>query len=639
MIKGYAGKIVRINLSTREVREEALPEGLALSFIGGRGINSKILYDEVEPEMEPLSPANCLIFGTGLLVGTMAPACGRGVVTARSPLTNGHGDAHSGGFWAPELKYAGYDHIVIKGRAEKPVYLWIHDEQVEIRDATHLWGKLNDEVHEAIRNELKDETVQILCIGPAGENMVRSACIMHGSKRSASRGGMGAVMGSKNLKAIAIKGRKGIQVANPEEFEEIATEIFSRKSFYRDMLTFMGTPFLILMEISQGASAGTKNMQTSLFPEEKELTPAIYHKKYLRRSKACFACGVRCGRMYSITDGDFAGLAGEGPDWGVMLNLAVQPRTTSWPAMLKADWLVNQYGMDASEVGMSIAFAMECYQKGILTDEDTGGLKLEWGDHRIVLNLIEMIAKREGFGDILADGLKIAGEKIGGEAPKYALTVKGSNITSDVRGRNGMLLGYVTSTRGPDHLRGLVFDGYPLKLLEEKFGKEVTDPLGTQKAPALKWMQDFSTLPDCFGTCKLQSVTEAMEDVYTLQDYSRLYKAATGIEVSEQYLMEVGERITNVERSFGVKVAGWSRKDDTVPDRFFEESLDAGPHKGVKVRREDLDLMLDDYYQVRGWDVKTGVPTKEKLKELGLNAAMQDLEKLGRLGKKKGAHQ
>jgi len=634
MIKGYAGKILRVNLSTGEIRKESLPEDLALSFIGGRGINSKILYDEVEPEMEPLSPENCLIFGTGLLVGTMAPACGRGTVAARSPLTNGHGDAHSGGFWSPELKYSGYDHLVIKGKAEKPVYLWIHDEQVEIRDAGHLWGKLNNEVHEVIRGELKDETIKILCIGPAGENLVRSACIMHGSKRSASRGGMGAVMGSKNLKAIAIKGRKGIQVAHPEEFEKIAAEIFSRKSFYRDILTFMGTPFLILPEITQGLSAGTKNMQTALFPEEKELSPAIYHKKYLRRSKACFACGVRCGRVYSITDGDFAGLWGEGPDWGVMLNLAVQPQTTSWPALLKAECLVNQYGMDACEVGMSIAFAMECYQKGILSEEDTDGLKLQWGDYGVVLKLIEKIGKREGFGDVLADGVKRAGEKIGRGAEKYALTVKGTNITSDVRGRHGMLLGYVTSTRGPDHLRGLVFDGYPLKLIEEKFGEEVTNPLGTKKAAALKWIQDFSALPDCFGTCKLQSITEGMEDVYTLQDYTRLYRAATGIEVGEDDLIKVGERITNVERSFGVKVAGWSRKDDTVPDRFFEEPLDAGPHKGVKVKREDLDLMLDDYYQLRGWDVEMGVPTKGKLKELGLNYIARDLEKLGWIKRK-----
>lgn len=638
MIKGYAGKIARIDLSTREIREEPLSENLALSFIGGRGINSKILYDEVEPEAEPLSPENCLIIGTGLLVGTMAPACGRGVVTARSPLTNGHGDAHSGGFWSPELKYSGYDHIVIKGKAQEPVYLWVHDEQVEIRDATHLWGKLNNEVHEAIRTELKDETIQILCIGPAGENLVRSACIMHGSKRSASRGGMGAVMGSKNLKAIAIKGRRGIRVANPEGFEEIAADIFSRKSFYRDILTFMGTPFLLMQEIGQGVSAGTKNMQTALFQEERELTPAIYHKKYLRRSKACFACGVRCGRMYSITEGDFAGLWGEGPDWGVMLNLAVQPRTTSWPAMLKGEWLVNQYGMDACEVGMSIAFAMECYQRGILTAEDTDGLELKWGDHEIVLKLLEKIGKREGFGDVLADGLKMAGEKVGGEAKKYALTVKGVNITSDVRGRNGMLLGYVTSTRGPDHLRGLVFDGYPLQLIEEKFGSEVNDPLGTQKADALKWIQDFSTLPDCFGTCKLQSITEAMEDVYTLQDYSKLYKAATGIEVSEEDLMKAGERITNVERSFGVKVAGWSRKDDTVPNRFFEEPLDAGPNKGVKVRREDLDLMLNDYYRVRGWDVEVGVPTKARLAGLGLSSVARDLERLGLTGKNKSDH-
>jgi aldehyde:ferredoxin oxidoreductase len=636
MIKGYAGRILKIDLSAGEIRKESLSDDLALSFIGGRGINSKILYDEVEPAMEPLSPGNCLVFGTGLLVGTMAPACGRGVITARSPLTNGHGDAHSGGWWSPELKYAGYDHLVIKGKAKDPVYLLIEDERVEIRDASHLWGKLNNDVHEVIRKELGDEAIQIICIGPAGENLVRSACIMHGPKRSASRGGMGAVMGSKNLKAIAIKGRRGIQIAHPEKFEEIAAEMFSRKSFMREALTFMGTSAIILGEISQGWSCGTKNMQTVLFPDEKELNPIIYNKRYLRRPKACFACGVRCSRMYTITEGEFAGLWGEGPDWGTLHNLAVHPQTTSWPGLLKAEWLVNQYGIDACEVGMCIAFAMECYQRGILSEEETDGLELKWGDKDIVLKLIEKIAKREGFGDLLADGVKRAGEKIGKGAERYALAVKGSNITADVRGKNGMLLGYVTSTRGPDHLRGLVFDGYPIKVFEDKFGKEVSDPLGTKKAAALKWIQDFSTLPDSFGTCKLQTVTEGMEDMYTLQDYCKLYEAATGIEVSEEGLMEVGERITNVERSFGVKVAGWGRKDDTVPDRFFDEPLDAGPQKGIKVKREDLDLMLDDYYQVRGWDVETGVPSKKKLKELGLNSVARGLEKLGWM-KKKGA--
>jgi aldehyde:ferredoxin oxidoreductase len=637
MINGYAGKILKIDLSAEEIREESLSEDLALSFIGGRGINSKILYDEVEPAIDPLNPENCLVFGTGLLVGTMAPACGRGVITARSPLTNGHGDAHSGGFWSPELKYAGYDHLVIKGKAKNPVYLWINNDQVEIRDATPIWGKLNNEVHEAIKKELKDETIQILCIGPAGENLVRSACIMHGPKRSASRGGMGAVMGSKNLKAIAIRGRKGIKISRPKDFEATTREMFLKKSFIREALTFMGTPSIILGEISQGFSCGTKNMQTVLFPREKELTPIIYQKKYLRRPKACFSCGVRCSRIYTIDEGEFAGLWGEGPDWGTMHNLAVQPQTTSWPGLLKAEWLVNQYGMDACEVGMCIAFAMECYQRGILSEEETNGLKLSWGDYPIVLKLIEKIGKREGIGDILAEGVQRAGEKVGKAAEKYALAVKGSNVTADVRGKHGMLLGYVTSTRGPDHLRGLVFDGYPIKLLEEKFGKEITNPLGTKKAAALKWIQDFSALPDSFGTCKLQSITEGMEDMYTLQDFCKLYEATTGNQMSEENLMEVGERITNVERSFGVKVAGWGRKDDTVPERFFDEPIDAGPQKGTKLKREDLELMLTDYYQHRGWDIQTGVPTKETLKKLGLHSIARDMTKQGILKEKKNA--
>ena len=624
MAFGYAGKILRVDLTSNKIKEEELREDFAKKFIGARGINSKILYDEVKPGVDPFSPENRLIFGTGPLAGTMLPAGCRFTVTARSPLTMGHGDANAGGFFAPELKFSGFDHIIFHGRSKKPSYLFINDGKAELRSAEQIWGKNTWNTQELIQKELGDEDIQIACIGPAGENMVKNACIIHGLKRAAAKG-MGSVMGSKNLKAVAVRGRKGIRVADPKEFLKISEKILTKHK--RPDLTLYGTPGSVLYEVNTGYSPATKNIQTTRFPGIEKISPKLLNQKYIYRLKACFGCSISCGRSYVVKHGQFKGLYGEGPELAAMWSWGTQPQVTSLPAVLKADVLSNQLGIDCIEAGNTIAFAMECYQKGIITDEDTGGIKLEWGNFKAVHSILEQMANRKGFGEILCDGVKDAASRIGRGSEFFAHTIKGQSVPADLRIKHGSVLGYITSTRGADHLRGLIIDDVlPIEYIKKNYGEEALMSEGIKgKGIALKWIQEMTTLPDCFGICKIFYILSAGYSVFTFENFSAMYKAATGIDVSEKDMLKACERVYNVEQAFNVRVGGFSRKDDTVPPRFFNEPTDANKWKGKTLKKENIDEMLDDYYTCRGWNKSTTAPEKEKLLELELDEIAKDL--------------
>jgi aldehyde:ferredoxin oxidoreductase len=408
---GYCGTILKVDLEKKQIVKETLDPQLTKAFIGGRGINSWLLYENTIPGESPFHPQNPLIFGVGPLTGTMLPAASRFTVTARSPLTYGHGDANAGGFFGPELKFAGYDHILFTGRAENPVYLWIENERVELRDASHLWGKDTWETQHLIREELGDENIQIACIGPAGENMVRVACIIHGLKRAAAKA-MGPIMGSKKLKAVAVRGTRGLKVAHPDEFLQICKNIL--QDYERKDLTLYGTPVSLFYEVKNGYSWATKNLQTTEFPGLKNITMDNFNEAYLHRLKACFGCSLSCGRTYMVKEGEFKGVYGEGPELAATWAWGTQPQVDNLPAVLKSDVLSNQMGVDCIETGDTIAFAMECYQRGILSKEETGGLALDWGNYKTVHTLIEQIARREGIGEILGEGMRIAAQKIGG---------------------------------------------------------------------------------------------------------------------------------------------------------------------------------------------------------------------------------
>ncbi len=623
---GYGGTILRVDLEKKELVRESLKPQLAKSFLGGRGINSWLLYKNVIPKESPFHPQNPLIFGVGPITGTMLPAASRFTVTARSPLTYGQGDANAGGYFGPELKFAGYDHIIFVGRSKSPVYLFIENDRVELKDANHLWGKDTWETQRLIREELKDEDIQIACIGPAGEKMVRVACIIHGLKRAAAKG-MGPIMGSKNLKAVAVRGTKGVKVANPDEFFRICTDIL--KDYQRKDLTLYGTAISLLHEEKKGVSWATKNLQTTKFPGLKNITPDKFNEKYLHHLKACFGCSISCGRSYKVKEGEFKGLYGEGPELAAFWSWGTQPQVDNLAAVLKSDVLSNKMGVDCMETGDTIAFAMECYQRGILSREETGGLELTWGNYKTVHKLIQQIAHREGIGKILGEGMRIAAQKIGKGAERFCRHIKGQSFPAEMRVKHGSVLGYLTSTRGADHLRGIAVDDLmPIKHIKEHFGEEALKGNGLKgKGMATKWVQDMTTIPDLLGICKIFYVLSAAYTEFTPDDFARIYTTATGMELCGEDLLKASERVYNVEQAFNVKIGGFSRKDDVLPDRLFEEKVDGGPAQGKRLQRDHLEKLLDDYYEARGWDRLTTAPTRKTLEALDLKSVADDLEK------------
>lgn len=626
---GYGGAILWVDLEKKETLKESLDPKLINAFIGGRGMNSWRLYENVIPNEPPFHPQNPLIFGVGPLTGTMLPASSRFTVTARSPLTYGHGDANAGGFFGPELKFAGYDQIIFKGKAKSPIYLFIENDRIELRDARHLWGKDTWETQRLIREELGDEDIQIACIGPAGENMVRVACIIHGLKRAAAKA-MGPVMGSKNLKAVAVRGTKGLKVAHPDEFFQISTEILN--GYQRNDLTLYGTPVSLLFELKENNCWATKNLQTSKFPGLQNITPDKFNEKYFHRLKACFGCSICCGRSYRVKEGEFKGVCGEGPELAAFWAWGTQPQVDNLAAVLKSDVLSNQMGVDCIETGDTIAFAMECYQRGLLSTEETKGLKLEWGNYKVVHTLIEQIARREGIGEILGEGMRTAAQKIGKGANYYARQIKGQSFPAEMRGKHGSVLGYITSTRGADHLRGIAVDDImSVKYIQEHFGEEALKGQGVKgKGKATKWVQDMTTIPDLFGICKIFYVLSAAYTEFTPDDFARIYTAATGLELSGVDLLKASERIYNLEQAFNVKIGGFSRKDDTLPDRLFEEKTDGDLAKRKALERDKIDQLLDEYYEERGWDKVTASPTRKILEVLDLKTVADDLESLSK---------
>ncbi|MEM3755241.1 MAG: aldehyde ferredoxin oxidoreductase N-terminal domain-containing protein, partial [Candidatus Bathyarchaeia archaeon] len=406
---GYAGRILRIDLSKQKIVKAELNKSLAKAFIGGRGINSKILFDEVNPGIDAFSPENLLIFGTGPATGTIGLGTGRYTVSSKSPLTGILGDANSGGFWAPELKYAGYDHIIIKGISSDPVYLWIDDDHVELRDAKHLWGLDTWQTDKAIKQEIGDEDIQIACIGQAGENLVRYACIINNLARAAGRTGMGAVMGSKRLKAIAVRGSKDVKIAKQKEYIEYVNELCKRiyeSPLYKEVST-IGTP--ILVEKCRARNLfPVNNFQYTQWSEEKieAISGKTFHEKFSIRSKACFGCPIHCSHFYSIKEGPYAGTVGEGIEYEVIGPFGIQTGTPDIMMIVKAHELCSKYSIDTCSCGNVIATAMEWYQKGIITKEDTGGIELKWGDVEAIMDLVKKICFKEGFGRILAEGVK-----------------------------------------------------------------------------------------------------------------------------------------------------------------------------------------------------------------------------------------
>jgi len=615
MNKGWNKKLLKVNLSQKKVTTETLDDRILRDFLGGRGINVQALYMLTDSNTDPLGPNNPLIFGTGPITGTMVPSNGRYNVTARSPQTGILGDSNSGGFWGPELKYAGYDQIIITGKADKPVYLKIFDDQVKIVDAGELWGKDVWETDRILRRTIRDKRIQIASIGQAGENMVRVAAIINNRSRAAARTGMGAVMGSKLLKAIVIRGTKGVSIANRKSFdhynEKIIKCIYSAPS-YEPRSTY-GTAVLTNIYNAMG-TLPVRNSQLSFYQNADEISGETLVNKHIKRLKACFACPVHCSRYYEVNEGLYANTKGEGAEFETIVALGSRCDNNNLESILYANNLCNQYGMDTISIGGIISFAMECYEKGLITKEDTDGLELSWGNHEVIIELITKIAHREGFGNVLAEGIKGASQAIPG-SKKFALHIKGLELPAqDIRGMKEWGLGFAVSSRGADHLRA--FPVAPRNLSKEEAEKlfgtsEVLDRLKYEgKAKLVKWSEEFSAVTDSLEICKMPG----MGSNISIEDLACIVTAATGVKFTGEELLRVGERIINLERLYNNKM-GVDRKDDTIPERFQEEPISEGNSKGEVF---DLNKMLDEYYQIRGWDEK-GFPTEAKLSELGLS--------------------
>ena len=617
-------KIAYVNLSTDKVVQKPIPREMRTLHLGGRGINTYLLYNHIQSKTDPLSPENVLAIGTGLLCGIPCLGSGRCDIAAKSPLTGAIGDSNIGGFFAPELRLAGFDHLVISGKAAKPVYLWINDGEITVEDASHLWGQDTFETQTMIRKDRDDEDIKSIVIGVGGENLVRFANIRTGMKNSAGRTGMGAVMGSKNLKAIAVRGTTSIEYAHPDALLDyckemndmiIGTRWAKAQSKWGTMIIYSNTNTTGLIR--------TKNFQLNRFEEGEDLEPENIDR-YSFGTSGCYACVVHCRHRYTVKDEKGEQIFGEGPEYTSLGAFGTMVNCKKMETILKANHLVNKYGIDTLETGGLIAWAMELYEKGILTDKQTDGLKLEWGDENVVYELIRKIATREGFGNILADGFKPAIAKIGKGSDYYAIHVKGmSNLHSDERPTPSFALGIATSTRGADHLRSrpaIDLYGLPEELLEEVYeGPVSSDSTSYEGKPRMIWWQErLYAVTDAIGTCKFQTVFCAVH-APKWNEYSKLIQLATGMEFSKAQLMEIGERIYTLERLFNLR-EGFSRKDDALPERYFKEPTPIGlpAAKGKTIDKERFEKMLDEYYALHSWD-QNGVPTKEALERLGLD--------------------
>lgn len=606
---GYGGKILTVDLSTSKISAEETPKELITKYLAGDGFGVKLLYDNLKPKIDPLSPENIIVISPGLLTGTPVPTAGKTGFYSKSPLTNAFAQSMIGAF-GNELKYAGYDSLIIKGKPEKPCYLWLNDDSIEIKSAEHLWGKNTREVAEMIKKET-DSNAVVACIGIGGENLVKFACVCC-EERQAGRAGIGAVLGSKRLKAIAVRGTKSIEIAVPAQLKALA-ELFLKKilehpSYKED--TLYGTGEFLEWVNNERGTLPTRNWQASVFEESKTISPYYWAPKYSKKNKACISCIKPCGKLFVIEEGRYKGVVVEGPEYETQYALGSQCGNDDIEVLAKANELCDLYGVDTISCGVVIGFAMELFEKGIISENDTG-LKLTFDSHEAIPAIIEKIANREGIGNLLAEGVRIAAEKIGKGADDYAMHVKGLEPPAyDSRGLKGVALGFAVSPRGACHLRHC-FYGIDLTGKWWKF-KDVDRFSAEHKGEYIKIMEDLMTVYDTVGLCKFS------RHIFFLEEIPQFVEAVTGMKFSNEELLKVGERINNIKKLFNLRV-GLTRKYDTLPKRMLTEPISEGKSKGSYIKKEELEKMLDDYYEARGWD-KEGIPIKEKLKELGLES-------------------
>ncbi|MCK4240355.1 MAG: aldehyde ferredoxin oxidoreductase family protein [Candidatus Atribacteria bacterium] len=601
MIKGgFQGKILRVNLTNGKIMIEDLNEDWAKKFVGGRGYGTKIMYEEVDPKVDPLSEKNKVIIATGPLGGTLAPSSGRAMVITKGPLTGTIACSNVGGYFGPALKHAGFDMVIIEGKAKEPVYLWIYKGITELRPAKDIWGKASDEADKILREKThpKAETMEI---GPAGEKQSLVANVMFNGHRAAGRTGVGAVLGSKNFKGIAVRGNLEVKVAEPEKFMEAVyktREILSKDAFSGGGAAMLGTAMLVNAINGVGAFP-TKNAQDGYFPEAEKISGETLRERNLIRNEGCAECPIGCGRVTEIKEGKYKGAHGGGPEYESIWALGAMCGVSDLDAVVMANYLCDKYGMDTITAGSTVACGMELYEEGYMPKEDSP-FPLIFGSGEALVEAIKLMGEQKGkLGKLLAQGSYRLGEHY--EHPELSMSVKKQEFPAyDPRGIKGIGLEYATSNRGACHVRGYTIAPEVLTGAADRLKYE-------GKGELVKIFQDLTSALDSTGICLFTTFGMGGEDI------ALLLSTATGFEVDINEFMKIGERIWNLERLFNLK-AGFTRKDDTLPMRILKEPIKTGPSKG---EIEELDKMLDDYYKVRGWD-KNGIPTNEKLKALGL---------------------
>jgi len=598
-------RLLRIDLKRGKIKKQTVDSATTKKFVGGRGVGVHILYNEIRPEIDPFGPENRLIFMTGPATGTIFPLSGRFHVITKSPQTGAIGDSNCGGDWGPELRFAGFEGIVLEGVSREPVYLWVHDGKAELRDAKRYWGKGVWDTEDAIREELRDSQVKLASIGPAGENLVMSAAIINDKHRAAGRTGVGAVMGSKNLKSVAVRGTGTPPIADPDSLRDVtkkAIEKLKAAKITGDTLPRLGTSALV-NDINEHGIYPTRNFQTGVFPTADRTSGETIRDTILVRNKPCWGCMVNCGRVTRIATPPYQ-VEGEGPEYETVWSMGAMCGIDDLAAITKAHNICDDMGIDPISYGATVACAMELYEKSLIPREKLGGLELKFGNPQAIVELAWKTGYRNGFGNEIALGAKRLAEKYG--APELAMHVKGLELPAyDPRGAKGHGLGYATSNRGGCHLRAYMIAPEIIEALT--IVPEALDPFKTEgKAKWVKLYQDVFAVCDSLVVCKF--LTFGLE----VDDFKNLTNPITGWNWTTEDMLLTGDRIYTVERMF-INREGFTRKDDTLPQRLLKEPMPEGPAKGHVV---DLDKMLDEYYDVRGW--KDGKPTKKKLKELGL---------------------
>jgi len=613
-------KIAYVNLSDGSYEIKRIPVEWRRKFLGGRGINMVLLSKPYASISDPFSPNNPLIFGAGLLTGILGFGS-RMNITSRSPESGHLGDSNMGGEFGAEMVKAGLSHLVITGKSKKPVYLFIRDGKIDFCDARKLKGLDTIETQRRIRAQKQDPRVQAACIGPAGENLVRFAAVRNGMKSAAGRTGMGAVMGSKNLKAVAVRGSLDIGIAEPHAYRKTYLKTLSglMKTKWVQALGKQGTPVLFRFSNALGFLSVCNNQQASI-GDKGPLLEAEALEPYSTGMVACFGCPVHCRHRFSMEEGRYQGTRGEGPEYASIGSLGPKLGHLDIETVMYATQLCNLYGLDTISTGSYLAWVMELYQRGII-DERTTKIPLKWGDGAAIVELLGQIAQRRGFGDILAEG-SFARDIFGEESRTYLLEVKDFPIEmTDERLPKSFALGMATSTRGACHMRSrpsIDAVGLPEAVLAKMYGGPVSDRLSAYlgKARMVWWHELMNAVSDSLGVCRFQSVFSSPHGL-GYRHFSRLMALATGLHLTPAEIKKAGERIYTLERLMNT-AEGITRNEDTLPRRYFEEPIPAGPSKGEVVCREEFSRMLDEYYRLHGWD-EEGLPTRRTLKRLGLS--------------------